>query len=203
MTRMRAWLPAVIALGSNQGDRESTLRGAVTAINAIDGVRVRRASVIIETPALTLDGIDETAPAYLNAVVLVDSALTPEQLLAELHAVEAEFGRVRSTRWGDRTLDLDLIDFAGLTRSTDTLTLPHPRAHERAFVLHPWASVQPDASLGGHGTVTDLLSAALASATGAATDPVTELDAEPLWKAEPSRRSEHSRETALSTEATR
>lgn len=171
---MRATLPAVVALGSNQGDREATLRAAVAAIDAVGGVSVTRASVIVETPALTLHGIDDTAPAYLNAVVLVTSALTPEQLLAELHRIEADLGRVRAEgeRWGDRTLDLDLIDFAGLTRSTETLTLPHPRAHERAFVLHPWLNAHPDAMLTGHGRVADLLATV--------TDPVTEFGAEPL-----------------------
>lgn len=175
MTRMRAALPAVIALGSNQGDREATLRAAVDAIDAIDGVSVRDASPLVETPALTPHGIDDAAPAYLNAVVVVRSALTPEQLLAALHTIESDFGRVRTERWGDRTLDLDLIDFAGLTRDSDTLTLPHPRAHERAFVLQPWAIVQPDASLPGRGPVADLLTTV--------TDPVTVLDTAPLWVA--------------------
>lgn len=171
---MRVTLPAVIALGSNQGNREATLRAAVAAIRAIEGVTVTAASGLVETPALTLDGIDHAAPAYLNAVVLVMSALTPEQLLAELHRIEADLGRVRESgvRWGDRTLDLDLIDFAGLTRATDTLTLPHPRAHERAFVLQPWLTANPDAVLAGHGRVADLLATA--------TDPVTVFDAEPL-----------------------
>lgn len=177
MIRKRTTLPAVIALGSNQGDREATLRAAVHAIHAIDGVTVRAASEIVETPALTLHGIDTTAPSYLNAVILVRSALTPEQLLAELHTIEASLGRVRdgAQRWGDRTIDLDLIDYAGLTRSSDTLTLPHPRAHERAFVLHPWANVQQDASLTGHGKITDLLAAT--------TDSVHVIDTAPLWEA--------------------
>lgn len=170
---MRVTLPAVIALGSNQGDREATLRAAVAAISEIDGVTMAAASPLVETPALTLDGIDETAPAYLNAVILVRSALTPEQLLAELHRIENEHGRVRTQRWGDRTLDLDLIDFAGLTRNTDTLTLPHPRAHERAFVLQPWLMANQDASLTGHGRVADLL-----ADVG---DPVTVVEAAPLW----------------------
>lgn len=173
MTRMRATLPAVIALGSNQGDREATLRAAVTAIRELDGVTITAASPLVETPALTLAGIDETAPAYLNAVILVRSALTPEQLLAELHRIENEHGRVRTQRWGDRTLDLDLIDFAGLTRNTDTLTLPHPRAHERAFVLQPWLMANQDASLTGHGRVADLIRTV--------SDPVTVLEGEPLW----------------------
>ncbi|HRN30045.1 MAG TPA: 2-amino-4-hydroxy-6-hydroxymethyldihydropteridine diphosphokinase [Terrimesophilobacter sp.] len=178
MTRMRAALPAAIALGSNQGDREATLRAAVGAISELDGVTVRAASDIVETPALTLHGIDHTAPAYLNAVVLVRSSLTPEQLLAELHRIENDLGRVRTERWGDRTLDLDLIDFAGLTRSSDTLTLPHPRAHERAFVLHPWNSVHADALLPGRGRVADLLATV--------TDPVAVFDAAPLWPVVPS-----------------
>lgn len=173
MTRMRVTLPAVIALGSNQGDREFTLRAAVTAISDIVGVTITAGSPLVETPALTPGGIDDAAPAYLNAIVLVRSALSPEQLLPELHRIENEHGRVRTQRWGDRTLDLDLIDFAGLTRDTDTLTLPHPRAHERAFVLHPWLTVDPDASLPGHGRVADLIRTV--------NDPVTVLEGEPLW----------------------
>src|SRR5690606_27387846 len=101
------------------------------------------------------------------------SALTPEQLLPEQHRIEHEHGRVRTQRWGDRTLDLDLIDFAGLTRATDTLTLPHPRAHERVFVLHPSPTVNAHASLPGHGRVADLIRTV--------SDPVTVLEGAPLW----------------------
>ncbi|HMM83440.1 MAG TPA: 2-amino-4-hydroxy-6-hydroxymethyldihydropteridine diphosphokinase [Terrimesophilobacter sp.] len=173
MTRMRVVLPAVIALGSNQGDREALLREAVRDIDALDGVRVTAASGIVETPALKPHGVDETAPSYLNAVVLAHAALSPEELLAALHGIEARLGRVRDEVWGDRTIDLDLIDFGGLTRRTDEITLPHPRAWQRAFVLAPWRQVQPDAVLPGHGRIDALLAAT--------TDRVTEYPAAPLF----------------------
>ena len=160
MTRMRVVLPAVIALGSNQGDREATLRDAVRDIAELDGVTVTAASGLFESAALKLSGIDESAPAYLNAVVLVRSALGPEELLAALHEIEAKHGRVREEVWGDRTLDLDIVSFDSITKQTETITLPHPRAWERAFVLAPWLQVEPDAVITGRGRVADLLAAA-------------------------------------------
>jgi 2-amino-4-hydroxy-6-hydroxymethyldihydropteridine diphosphokinase len=160
MTRMRVVLPAVIAIGSNQGDREGTIRAAVRDIGALDGVTVTDASGLFASAALKLDGVDPDAPGYLNAVLLVRSALSPEELLHELQRIEGVHGRVRLERWGDRTLDLDLIDFAGLRRNTDELVLPHPRAFERSFVLAPWAQVDPGATIAGHGRVADLLARA-------------------------------------------
>ena len=148
LQRMRVELPALLALGSNLGDREQTLRDAVRAIAEIDGVTLVKASGIVETPAVKPDGIDEDAPAYLNAVVLVRSALHPRQLLAALHEVEAAHGRVREERWGDRTLDIDIVSLGGFRVDEPDLTVPHPRAHERAFVLAPWLDVQPDAVIG-------------------------------------------------------
>ena len=91
--------------------------------------------------------------------MLVRTTLPPRALLSLLHEIERKHGRVRAERWGDRTLDLDIIDYAGLQSATDELTLPHPRAHERAFVLRPWAEVAPEAVLPGHGRVADLLAA--------------------------------------------
>ena len=172
MTRMRVVLPAVIALGSNQGDREGTIRAAVRDIGALDGITITDASGLFASAALKLDGVDPDAPGYLNAILLVRSALSPEELLHELQAIENAHGRVRLQRWGDRTLDLDLIDFAGLRRDTDELVLPHPRAFERSFVLAPWAQVAPAASLAGHGRVADLLAQA--------TDEAWPVEAEPL-----------------------
>ena len=145
---MRVELPAVLALGSNLGDREQTLRDAVRAIAAIDGITLVKTSGIVETPAVKPDGVDEDAPAYLNAVVLVRSALHPRQLLAALHEVEAAHGRVRQERWGDRTLDIDIVSLGGYRVDEPDLTVPHPRARERAFVLAPWLDVEPDAVIG-------------------------------------------------------
>ena len=148
---------AVIALGSNLGDREATLLAATREIADSDGVELVAASSLHETAALRPDGIDPDAPAYLNAVVIVETALDPRALLEVLRGIEQEHGRVRSERWGDRTLDLDIIDVSGVTVSSEDLTLPHPRAHERDFVLRPWLEADPDAVLTGRGRVALLL----------------------------------------------
>lgn len=148
---------AVIAIGSNLGDRVATFEAAVRALAEADGVEVTAISTPIETVAVRPDGEDPEAPAYLNAVVLVRTTLAPRALLALLNDLEREHGRVRGERWGDRTLDLDIVDYAGLRSSSDDLTLPHPRAHERTFVLRPWVEIAPDAELPGHGRIADLL----------------------------------------------
>ncbi|MGX5682247.1 2-amino-4-hydroxy-6-hydroxymethyldihydropteridine diphosphokinase [Schumannella luteola] len=150
---------AVIALGSNLGDREQTLLAATREIADLDGVELIAASGAVETVAVKPQGEDPDAPAYLNAVVIVETSLDPLDLLHRLREIEQRHGRVRAERWGDRTLDLDLIDVAGVTLSTEELTLPHPRAAERAFVLEPWLQADPDARLTGHGPVRDLLEA--------------------------------------------
>jgi 2-amino-4-hydroxy-6-hydroxymethyldihydropteridine diphosphokinase len=139
----------VLSLGSNLGDREALLRGAVAAIGALDGVRVTAASGLVETPALKPHGIDVDAPAYLNAVVLVETTLEPLALLAALGDIERSQGRTREERWGDRTLDIDIVAFDDLVLATDELTVPHPRAAVRSFVLSPWLEVDPEAALAG------------------------------------------------------
>lgn len=150
---------AVIALGSNLGDRARTILEATRAIADLDDVELVAASGLHETVALTPHGADPDAPAYLNAVVIVMTSREPADLLAALNAIEHDHGRVRTERWGDRTLDLDLIDVPGVTVESSALTLPHPRAHERAFVLAPWLEADPDAVLTGRGRVADLLAA--------------------------------------------
>ena len=149
--------PAVISMGANLGDRQATLLSATRELADADGVELTAISPVIETAALRPEGVDRTAPAYLNAVALLRTTLTPEALLEVLNRIERAHGRIRAERWGDRTLDLDLVDFAGLTISTDRLTLPHPHAFERDFVLKPWLAVDPDAVLPGHGRVADLV----------------------------------------------
>ena len=163
--------PAVISLGANLGDRQATLLAAAREVADADGIELTAISPVIETPALRPDGVDHAAPAYLNAVALVKTTLTPDALLDLLTRIEQAHGRIRAERWGDRTLDLDLVDFAGLVSTSDRLTLPHPRAFERDFVLKPWLAVDPDAVLPGHGRVADLvagLDAGPAPAAGAA-----------------------------------
>ncbi len=149
--------PAILALGSNLGDRELNLRLAVRDISVLDEVVMVAASGIVETAAIKPDGVDLDAPSYLNAVVAIQTSLAPQELLDALNAVEAELGRVRAVRWGDRTIDIDIITFADVELHSPTLTLPHPRAAERAFVLAPWLQVEPDATIPGRGRVSELL----------------------------------------------
>jgi len=152
-------VPAVLALGSNLGDREAALAGAVTELAGYEGVRVRAVSPVVETAPV--GGPEQ--PDYLNAVVLVTTALSPLALLAVCQQVETEYGRRRGVRWGPRTLDVDLITYADLVARCADLEIPHPRAASRAFVLVPWARTDPEAVLpdaagpGRPARVTDLL----------------------------------------------
>jgi 2-amino-4-hydroxy-6-hydroxymethyldihydropteridine diphosphokinase len=146
---------AVIALGANLGERAATLAAAAQELGAIPGTTLRALSSLYESAAVKPHGVDLSAPEYLNAVALVETDLTPDQLLQELAALELRFGRVRDERWGDRTLDLDIITYGQVQQADDHLTLPHPRAHERSFVLVPWLEVDPLAEL-PRGTVADL-----------------------------------------------
>ena len=146
----------VIALGSNLGDRQDILQGAVDAIVGLPGVRVTAVSPVYETAPVG----GPAQPDYLNAVVLAATALPARDLLDRLHEIEAAFDRVRLVRWGPRTLDLDIIVFGDERSDNPELTLPHRRAHERAFVLAPWHDVDPDAALPGHGPVAELLARA-------------------------------------------
>lgn len=145
----------VLALGSNLGSRLDILQGAVDAVAAIPGVAVDVASPVYETAPV--GGPEQ--PDYLNAVLLARTILPPRELLDRLHSVEAAFDRVRELRWGPRTLDIDIIAYEGVLSDDPDLTLPHPRAHERAFVLAPWHDADPSAVLPGHGAVAGLLAA--------------------------------------------
>ena len=144
---------AFLALGSNLGDRARHLQSAVDGLARAPGVRVLAVSRVYETDPV---GGPAQGP-YLNAVVLARTTRTAREVLALAHAAEDAAGRVRDVRWGPRTLDVDVISYGDLTVSDDTLTLPHPRAAERAFVLAPWHDVDPDAVLPGCGRVADLL----------------------------------------------
>ena len=152
---------AVIAMGANLGDRAGTIADAIERLKAIDGVDVVAVSELVETVAIRPDGPDDSHPNYLNGVAIVDTTLSAASLLATLHAIEDDHGRTRTERWGDRTLDLDLIVFGDLIEEGN-LVVPHPRAHERSFVLGPWLSLDPDATIPGRGLVRDLLAAVLA-----------------------------------------
>lgn len=157
---------AAFSLGSNLGDRLAHLRGAVAAIEAEPGVAVVAVSAVVETEPV--GGPDQ--PDFLNAVLVVDTTLEPEQLLRLAHRAERAAGRTRDVRWGARTLDVDLLAVGDLVRGSEQLQLPHPRAHTRSFVLTPWAQVDPDFRLPGRGQVR-----ALSDAVGAAGVRATDL----------------------------
>lgn len=157
---------AVIALGSNLGDRAHLMTEAMRDLRHLPLTELVAASEPIESVALTLDGPREDRPAYLNAVAIVRTRLAPDMLLAMLHVIESRHGRVRREVWGDRTLDLDLICYGDVISDDERLTLPHPRAAERDFVLEPWLSIDPDAVLPGYGPVA-LLAERLRAGSGA------------------------------------
>lgn len=140
---------AVLSVGSNIGDRMGHLQGALDAL-------AERVDVI------AISGIFETSPVggpeqddFLNAVIIVETTLAPHELLELCQQVEADRDRVREVRWGPRTLDVDIIAMDGTVLDDSTLTLPHPRAHERAFVCVPWLDVDADAAL-PQGRIADL-----------------------------------------------
>ncbi|WP_030219413.1 2-amino-4-hydroxy-6-hydroxymethyldihydropteridine diphosphokinase [Streptomyces bikiniensis] len=147
---------AVLALGANLGNRLETLQGAVDALADTPGLRVKAVSPVYETEPWGVD--PGSQPSYFNAVALVKTTLPPSSLLERAHAVEEAFHRVREERWGPRTIDVDIVAYADVLSDDPVLTLPHPRAHQRAFVLAPWHDVDPGARLPGHGPVADLLS---------------------------------------------
>lgn len=132
---------AVLAVGSNLGDRMALLQGAIDALGE-------------HMDVVAVSGVYETAPVggpdqddFLNAVLIVETSLAPHDLLALCQRVEAAHDRVREVRWGPRTLDVDIVVIADEVLDDPDLTLPHPRAHERAFVCVPWLDVDPEAAL--------------------------------------------------------
>lgn len=137
---------AVLALGSNLGERSSTLLDAVAELVAEPAVRLLRVSPLAQTEPV---GGPAGQPAFLNLVMEVETTLEPLELLRWCQHVEQDHHRTREVRWGPRTLDIDVITYADLVSDDEVLTLPHPRAAERAFVLQPWAWMDPEATLGG------------------------------------------------------
>jgi 2-amino-4-hydroxy-6-hydroxymethyldihydropteridine diphosphokinase len=144
----------VLALGSNLGDRLAYLQQGLDAVCG-GGLDCRAVSGVFMTAPV--GGPDQED--FLNAVLLADSVLPPRAILARCQQAEAALGRVRTEHWGPRTLDVDIIACGTEVSTHPELTLPHPRAHERAFVLAPWLDVEPDAVLAGHGPVAALLAA--------------------------------------------
>lgn len=144
----------VFSLGSNLGDSLETLQRAVDALAATPDLIVTDVSPVYQTDPV---GVTEQ-PDFLNLVVLAETTMPSLVLLERAQAIENAYGRVRAERWGPRTLDIDIIVVGDRIRSSEPLILPHPRAHERAFVLVPWAAADPAAELPGYGRVADLLS---------------------------------------------
>ena len=143
---------ALVALGANLAEPAVQVRAALAALSRLSGARLLRASSLYRTAPVGY----ADQPDFINAVCLVDTTLSAQALLAALHDIEAAFGRERSFRNAPRTLDLDIIDYAHCRHSSDALTLPHPRAHERSFVMLPLAEIAPDYALGSHGTAAGL-----------------------------------------------
>lgn len=138
---------AVLALGSNMGDSREILTRAIEDLAGAPGLEVLKVAPLARTAAV--GGVEQ--PDFLNTVLLVRTTLAPRALLRVAHAVEQEHHRTRDVRWGPRTLDVDIVTYEGVVGVTDDLELPHPRAHQRAFVLAPWAEIEPDAVLPGLG----------------------------------------------------
>jgi 2-amino-4-hydroxy-6-hydroxymethyldihydropteridine diphosphokinase len=120
-----------LSLGSNQGDRKKNIEDAVRLVSCLDGVKVKAQSSLHRTVALG----DPLQPYFLNAVIKIETAIQPETLLESLLDIEKRLGRVRTTRWGPRTIDIDILTYDDLIYDSDTLTIPHPLFHERRFVL--------------------------------------------------------------------
>ena len=146
----------VFALGGNTGDRLANLQAGIDHLAAAPGLRLTAVSAVFETAPVG----GPAQPDYLNAVLIGDSDLPARSILSHCQAAERAARRVRNERWGPRTLDVDLIACDDEVSSDAELTLPHPRAHLRAFVLAPWLDVDPEAQLVGFGSVADLLAKA-------------------------------------------
>ena len=152
MIEPQAPVLAGIGLGANLGDARATLDAAIQALESLPETRVRAVSSIYRSAP-----VDSSGPDYLNAVALLDTRLAPLVLLAELQRIELVHGRERPYYNAPRTLDLDLLFHGEQRMTTPTLVLPHPRMHERAFVLRPLAELAPALTIPGHGAVAELL----------------------------------------------
>ena len=144
-------MKAVISLGANIGDANANLDLAIGLLR--EATEVLAVSSYLQTKPV--GGPEQ--PDYLNAVAIIESELPAKDLLALLNGIETAMGRTREIHWGPRVIDLDLIQYGGLLVNDEKLTLPHPRAHERRFVLAPWFEIEPEAVLLTHGRISDLL----------------------------------------------
>lgn len=146
---------AVISLGSNLGDRLDMLQSAVDALADTPGLKIKALSPLYETEPWGVE--PGSQQNYFNAVVVVKTTLPPASLLERGQAIEEALEREREVRWGPRTIDVDIVAYQDVISEDPALTLPHPHAHERAFVLAPWHDVDPAAEVPGHGSVAELL----------------------------------------------
>jgi 2-amino-4-hydroxy-6-hydroxymethyldihydropteridine diphosphokinase len=144
-------MKAVISIGANIGNPEEQMQLAIAMLREATDV-VALSSIYKTEP---VGGPEQ--PDYLNAICIAESDLPAADLLALLHGIEKTLGRERIERWGPRTIDLDLIQYGAILSSAEELELPHPRAHERKFVLEPWFEIEPDAILLTHGKISELL----------------------------------------------
>ncbi|MPZ93501.1 MAG: 2-amino-4-hydroxy-6-hydroxymethyldihydropteridine diphosphokinase [Propionibacteriales bacterium] len=152
--QLRPFRRAVLSLGSNLGDREANIQGAVSSLADTPDVYLVDRSPVYETAPVDSPVESED---FLNAVLIVDTTLSADTLLERCLAVEDAFGRERGERNAPRTLDIDLLVLGDKQVSRDSLTLPHPRAHERAFVLQPWFDIDPNGEIPGQGRIADLI----------------------------------------------
>jgi 2-amino-4-hydroxy-6-hydroxymethyldihydropteridine diphosphokinase len=160
LSGMKPLRKVVYSIGSNLGDRLGNVQGAVDALQDTPDVIVVDVSSVYETKPV---GGPPTSPQFLNIVVVAETTLEPTTLVERAFAIEDAFGRTREERWGPRTLDVDLIMVGNAVVDQEDLRLPHPLAHERAFVLVPWYEVDPTAEITGKGAIGDLLGKADAS----------------------------------------
>ena len=144
-------MKAVVALGANIGNPKEQMDVAISLL------RVATEVIAVSSYYTTKPVGGPEQPDYINSVCILESELPALDLLALLHGIEKLLGRERIEKWGPRTIDLDLIQFGGLLSKADELELPHPRAHERRFVLEPWHEIEPDAVLLTHGKISSLL----------------------------------------------
>ena len=144
----------VIALGANLGEPRAQLEEAIEALRKV--IKIEAISSFYETKPFK---VNEEQPNYINAVLTGETMLEAEQLMKELLAIEERIGRKRSTLNAARLIDLDIIDYQRMVINSENLTLPHPRAYEREFVLRPWIEIDPKAQLTGFGAVKELLAA--------------------------------------------
>ncbi|WP_448753634.1 2-amino-4-hydroxy-6-hydroxymethyldihydropteridine diphosphokinase [Actinomyces sp.] len=149
----------VLALGGNLGNVPVTLKRAIDEMSGWDGLEITQVSPLVRTRAVLRPG-QKPQPDYWNAVALGTVSMAPLDLLDRIHELEARLGRVRHEVWGSRTIDIDIIQIEGVSSDDPRLTLPHPRAHQRAFVLSPWLMAQPKAELSGFGAAAELIAQA-------------------------------------------